>query len=106
MLAKCDKSSLLHLKSKFELDILIFSDPEHDFEFHEFISGHLVGLLGRGVIFSQGHYIHRIVKNRKPPTYINASSGIRNHDSRVPDVETVFGYTAQPLRQTLVIFLS
>jgi hypothetical protein len=97
MLAKCDKNSLFPLKSKFGLDILTFSDPKHDFEFYEFISGHLVGLLGRGIIFSQGYYLHRIAQNRKPPTYINASSGIRNHDSRVPDVETVFGYTAQPL---------
>jgi hypothetical protein len=47
----------------------------------------LLGLLGRGISPSQGHYLHRTAQHRKLRTYIHASSGIRNHDASVRSVE-------------------
>jgi hypothetical protein len=48
--------------------------------------GHLVGLLGRGIGPSQGHYLHRTAQHRKMRTHIHASSGIR---TRYPSVRAV-----------------
>jgi hypothetical protein len=41
---------------------------------------HMVGLLGRVISPSQGHYLHRTTQHRKTRTNIHALSGIRTHD--------------------------
>jgi len=47
----------------------------------------LVGLLGRGMNPSQGHYQHGTTEHRKTRTHIHTSSGIRTHDPIVQAVE-------------------
>jgi len=56
-------------------------------ETYESVFGHSVGLLGRGISPSQGHYLHRTAQQRKTRTHIHASSGIRTHDPSVRAVE-------------------
>jgi hypothetical protein len=47
---------------------------------------HMVGLLGRVISPSQGHYLHRTTQHRKTRTNIHALSGIQTHDpSNQPD---------------------
>jgi hypothetical protein len=43
----------------------------------------VVGLLGRGISPSQGHYLHRTAQHRKTRTHIHGSSGIRTNDPSV-----------------------
>jgi hypothetical protein len=47
----------------------------------------LVGLLGRGVVPSQGLYLHRIAQHRKTKTIIHTLNGIRTHDPRIQAVK-------------------
>jgi len=56
-------------------------------ETYESISGHFVGLLGREISPSQGHYLHRTAQHRKERTHIHTSSGIRTHDPSVRSVK-------------------
>jgi len=51
------------------------------------IFGHLVGLLGRGIRQSQGHYLRMTVQYRKTRTHIHTSGGIRTHDPSFRAVE-------------------
>jgi hypothetical protein len=57
------------------------------FENYESIFGYLVGLLGRGISPSQGHYLQRRAQHRKAPTHIHPSSGIRTHDPSIREFE-------------------
>jgi hypothetical protein len=56
-------------------------------EIYESVFGHLVGLFGRGINPSQGHYLHRTAQHRKTRTHIHASSGFRTQDPSVRAVE-------------------
>jgi hypothetical protein len=51
--------------------------------------GHFVGLLGRGISPTQGHYLHRTTQHRKTWTYIHAPSRIRTSDPNVERPKTV-----------------
>jgi len=57
------------------------------FETYDSISGHLEGLLRRGISPSQGHYLQRIAQYRKSRKHIHSSSGIRTQDPNVRAVE-------------------
>jgi len=56
-------------------------------ETYESVFGHLVGLLGRGISPSQGHFLHRTSQHRKTRTHVHASSGIRTNDPNFRAVE-------------------
>jgi hypothetical protein len=49
--------------------------------------GRLVGLLGRGIGSSQGHYLYRTAQHRKTRTHTHALSEIRTPDPRIRAVE-------------------
>jgi len=88
-LAKCDKNSSLHLKSKFGLGSLASEIQNFTTETRESIFGHLIGLLGRGISPSHVHYLHKVTQYRETGTHINASIGIRYHEHCVRDGEDI-----------------
>jgi hypothetical protein len=88
-LAKCDKKSLLHLKSKFGLGSLASKIQNFTTDTSESIFGHLIGLLGLGISPSHVHYLRKVTQYRETGTHINASIGIRYHDPCVRDGEDI-----------------